>query len=39
MQMGMFALVVYGLVSMSLFTNLWQEQAPRYVRDIGAGHR
>lgn len=37
-QMGMFALVVFGLVFMSILSSLWTEQGPRYVRDIGAGY-
>ena len=37
-QMGMFALVIFGLVFMSIISHLYQEQAPRYVADIGAGH-
>ena len=37
-QMGMFALVIFGLVFMSIISHLYEEQAPRYVADIGAGH-
>jgi putative ABC transport system permease protein len=37
-QMGMFALVIFGLVFMSVITHLYGEQAPRYVAEIGAGH-
>ena len=37
-QMGMFALVIFGLVFMSVITHLYGEQAPRYVQDIGAGY-
>lgn len=38
MQMGMFALVIFGLVFMSVITHLYGQQAPRYVGDIGAGY-
>jgi putative ABC transport system permease protein len=37
-QMGMFSLVIFGIVFMNMISHLYQEQAPRYVRDIGAGH-
>lgn len=37
-QMGMFALVIFALVWMSILSHLYEERAPAYVRDIGAGH-
>jgi putative ABC transport system permease protein len=37
-QMGMFALVIFALVWMSILSHLFTERAPAYVADIGAGH-
>jgi len=38
MQMGMFGLVVFGLVFLAVISNLFSQQDERFVRDIGAGY-